>query len=204
MRVLITTCNTSWIHKIVVGVLVQCLSDNRYQTNLIMPTHTPYENGLNRICKDIVTGAQPCDYWLNIDSDNPPMNNPLDLVELDKDIIGCPTPIWHDKGQGDYPICWNAMTNVGEGYKEYPVTQGLQEVDAIGSGCMLVARRVLEKMEPPWFVRETDHWGIVQRGHDFLFCDKAREAGFSVWAHYDYLCRHFNEIDLTDVVKAIR
>ncbi|KKM60632.1 hypothetical protein LCGC14_1539850, partial [marine sediment metagenome] len=44
--------------------------------------------------------------------------------------------------------------------------------------------------------------GTVDVGSDYNFCRKAKELGFRVWTHYDYPCRHFNEMDLIEAVQA--
>ena len=80
---------------------------------------------------------------------------------------------------------------------------GLQEVDAVGSGCFLVSRRVMYDLrfkEP--FMRQWNREGLVEKGCDFSFCDKVKAAGYKVWANYDYPCRHFNEIELTEIIQA--
>jgi hypothetical protein len=144
------------------------------------------------------------DYWLSIDADNPPMNNPLNLVELDLDLVGFPTPVWHSEVPGDRPFYYNALDAVGdEGYRPHEDCDGLQEVDAIGSGCFLVSRRVmwaLRYQQP--FMRVWGEDGIVQVGGDYSFCRKVKEAGFRIWAHFDYLCMHFNELELNEVIRA--
>lgn len=200
--VLVSLPNTGWIHKSVVLAAMRLLGDRRHRVNVIMPTWNPYEHSMNRIAKDVLKGGH--DFWLNIDADNPPENNPLDLVDLDRDICGLPTVVWCDKVPGDRPFYLNAMDAVGNEWKPHEPCEGLQEVDAVGSGCMLVARRVLEGIKPPWFVREYAPDGAsVECGPDFYFCRQASSAGFSVWAHFDYPCEHHNEIPLRSAIGSI-
>ncbi|GAG30208.1 unnamed protein product, partial [marine sediment metagenome] len=184
-KVLITITNTNWIHRNTVLVLLKLQLEQRYETVIDLPTENPYENNLNHIVKKFINSD--FDYWLQIDSDNAPTKNPLDLVELDKDIMLLPYLQWHctneDIQKGNYPIYTVIMDDVGEGFKEHKDMKGLQKVDAGGSGCMLIARRVLEKMSP--FVRTYDKHGRVVLGVDFNYCRKAREKGFEVWCHYD-------------------
>ena len=40
--------------------------------------------------------------------------------------------------------------------------------------------------------------------HEELVERMAREAGFTLWCHFGYPCRHFNEIDLHDAALAIK
>ena len=175
----------------------------------MLPQHNPYENGLNRIVKEFLEGNW--DFWFNMDSDNPPMkgSDPLSLVEMNYDIVGFPTPVvyYFEDEPGDTPYYLNAMdfddNPDGWGWKPTESVPGLKEVDAIGSGCMLVARRVLETMPKPLFMREYDKNGIVVRGHDYLFCKNAKEIGFKVYAHFDHQCRHFVEVDVLTYTRAL-
>jgi hypothetical protein len=52
----------------------------------------------------------------------------------------------------------------------------LHRVPAVGAGCLLIRRHVLESMPKPWFEHTTPGWN-----EDFHFCEKATGAGFEVW-----------------------
>jgi len=205
MKILVSVPNTGYIHKQVVFVLLRLQLDTRYKLTIILPTHNPYENNLHHIVKDFAEGDY--DFWLNIDSDNPPLENPLDLVELDKDILGLPTPVVHmdDKHLGDSPVYLNAYDYVPEkdAYKMHTPTEGLQKVDAVGTGCVLYSKRVFEnpKMRQAPFLRKVLPDGRVDKGNDISFCERARENGFEIWAHYVYQCRHYNEVDALEMDK---
>jgi hypothetical protein len=182
------------------------LNAQRISGDIIMPSMSPYENSLHHIVKDILN--RDYDYWINIDSDNPPMQNPVNLVFEDRDVIGCPTPVWHwsPEKAGDRPIYWNGYDYVSEedGYAEHGPPEGLQSVDAVGTGCIVIARRVLEhpKMQHGCFQRSTTSDGRVIKGNDIMFCERARDAGFKIWCHYDFPCRHFSELNLEEVARA--
>ena len=172
-----------------------------------MPSHKPYENNLHHIVNDFMKGDY--DFWLNIDSDNPPMHNPLDLIELDKDIIGLPTPIWHYVGKkGERPIYWNGYDydQSNDAYREHPVREGLQKVDAVGTGCILISRRVFEneQMRKKPFERKLNEDGTVNKGNDISFCERVREQEFEIYCHYDYPCDHFSENSLTETSNAFK
>jgi hypothetical protein len=210
-NVLVSFPNKGWIHKLVFMAGAKLLNDSRYNVNVIVPTHVPYENNLHHIVNDFVSekieGGE-YDYWLNIDADNPPMRNPLDLIALDKDIIGCPTPVYHftNEIKGERPWYENAYKYIPEkdAYTEYSVKDGLQRVDAVGTGCVLIARRVFEnpEMRKGAFTRKLNPDGTVERGNDISFCERATANGFGIWAHYDFRCQHFNEIEMHEVIKA--
>lgn len=205
--ILITVPNEHWIHSQVALTLLKLLQDGRYRVRIDLPSRRPYENNLHHIIRDVLDGG--FSHWLNIDSDNPPRNNPLDLVALDKDVIGLPTPVWHYTAMpGERPLYWNAYQwdPAKAAYREWPTRTGLQEVDAVGSGCLLVARRVLEHpaMQGGPFTRRLDAHGCVHTGADLMFCERARLAGFSIWCHFGYPCRHFAEIDLDEAARAMQ
>ena len=202
-KILVTVPNMHWIHASVAQRLLMLQQDRRYRLSFQFPSNVPFENNLHHIIVSFLKGD--CDYWLSIDSDNPPSDNPLDLVELDKDIIGLPTPIWHCTGNGERPVYLNAYKLAEDGaYNEYQPQKGLQEVDAVGTGCFLMARRVFEhpSLQKGCFTRTLYPDGRVEFGNDLSFCKRAKKAGFKVWAHFDYMCDHFNELSLSEMHRA--
>lgn len=194
-----------FIHKHVVMASWRLLADKRYDVKPICPSWNPFENNLHHIINDFLEGDY--DFWLSIDHDNPPIKNPLDLVEYDRDIVGFPTPVWHNTKNGDRPIYWNGYDYVSEedAYREHQAREGLQQVDAIGTGCFLIARRVLlhPDMQAP-FIRTLNSDGTVNKGPDLIFCEKARAAGFEIFCDYDRPCMHFQALELNEVVQAFR
>lgn len=205
-KILVSVPNTGSIHKLVSLATNKLLMDKRYACNIIYPTHNPYENNLHHIVNDFMAGDY--DFWLNIDSDNPPEANPLDLVTYDLDVIGLPTPVWHFTGKtkGERPIYENAYKYVPseDAYTEWPDKVGLQRPDAVGTGCVLYSRRVFEnpEMRKAPFQRIWNADGTVERGNDISFCERATKQGFLIFAHYDYRCKHFCELELHEVARA--
>jgi hypothetical protein len=205
---LVTVPNDRWMHKRVSDVRLLMQADGRYTLHFESPTERPYENNLHHIVNAFCEGTY--DFWLSMDSDNPPMKNPLDLVELDRDILGLPTPVWHYTGEiaGERPIYWNAYDYDREcdAYREHEPKRGLQRVDAIGTGCFLIARRVFQHpgMRQAPFQRKCHADGTVNKGNDISFCERARARGFEIWTHYDYPCHHFCTVDLVEVEQAMK
>lgn len=203
-RITIGIPNTGWIHKeLVVYLLKTTLKYHKqYSINIDVQSGKPLESTRNRIVKKFL--EDDGDYLFFIDSDNPPSskNNPIELVEEDFDIVVMPTPMWAAANRdvaasGIFPIKINAMQSIGEKYDESPYMRGIQEIDGAGTGCMLIARRVFEKVYPA-FERIFDEHGITEYGSDLYFCRKARDKGFKIHAHYDYPCSHYKEINLLD------
>lgn len=193
-----------WSHSSVTNAVIAMLQDQRYVVRHKFPELTPYVNSLHTCMQAAIESN--ADYWLTIDDDNPPLRNPLDLVELNCDIIGFPTPIWCPSELGVRPWSWNVMDRDEEvdGWRPHVPSQPpqLEEVDAVGSGCMLVARRVLDAMryEQP-FARTWNSDGTVRDGADFSFCRRAKAAGFKVHTHFGYPCRHFKQVDLYEMIE---
>lgn len=46
-----------------------------------------------------------------------------------------------------------------------------------GLCCMLNSRKILERMQAPWFAEKPE---TLELGEDWFFCDRARGAGFTV------------------------
>lgn len=201
-RVYLTVPNGSgWLHKHVHFAICKILADSRVQIRHDCPTHSPYVQNLHKCMWDFLNGGD--DYWLSMDDDNPPINNPIDLIEYDCDVIGLPTPVWHSAVPGDRPWYYNALDAKDDGFVPHEPCEGLQEVDAIGSGCFIVSRRVmlaLKDKQP--FMRTWNEDGLVEVGGDYSFCRKVKEAGFKIWAHYDYTCDHFNELSLREAINS--
>lgn len=58
--------------------------------------------------------------------------------------------------------------------------KGLTKIHAAGSAGMLIRRKVLETLSDPWFRPAPDADGLNE---DLYFCQKVREAGFSLWCN---------------------
>jgi len=58
-------------------------------------------------------------------------------------------------------------------------------------------------MQKGAFTRKLNPDGTVDKGNDISFCERAREAGFGIFAHFDYPCDHMCEISLLECIRAI-
>jgi hypothetical protein len=126
---------------------------------------------------------EKADYLLWLDSD---MRFPKEtighLILRDKPIVAAnyatrrmpvkPVAMMDDKGK------------IGRVYTA-PDSEGLQPVDYVGMGVMMVKREVFEKIEAPWFAIPYSTIGNHYIGEDVFFCKKAREAGFEVLLDHD-------------------
>lgn len=199
-KVLVSIPNVGNIHHGTLHAVRRLERDGRHDVHVVTPVAVPYENNMNRIAEFVKHGS--FDWWLNIDSDNEPVRNPLDLIALNLDVVGCPYP--SVKIGEPHPLFWSVFTRHPDGWRPRLHLNGndLVEADAVGSGCMLVSTRVLSSVPAP-FLREYSEQGLVVEGADFAFCRRVREAGFKVWAHYQYPARHHKTVDLYEIALAM-
>jgi GT2 family glycosyltransferase len=120
----------------------------------------------------------------------------IQMADYDKDIIGglC----FGFLKEMIIPFCMKLNKQGTYDMAEIAIKSGVQECDAIGSGNMMIARRVLEDIPHP-FRNEYDSEGIKRRGLDFNFCKRAKEKGYKVWVDTDLLCSHFTRANLKDI-----
>lgn len=157
-------------------------------------------------CNRAVASIQPQEDWIMFMGDDHvfPPNLALQLLskmykdDLDVIVPVCfkrefpPTPVLYKYGE---PVKGAEMSKYA--YDEntnqflYPINLnafpggGLIEVDGAGSAGMIVRRRVLEAIEPPWFRLGVGHWG-----EDLDFCRRTQEAGFKIHADLDMSLGH--------------
>lgn len=126
---------------------------------------------------------------LFVDSD---MRFPADtldrLVAADKDIVAA------NYVQRTAPQWWTSRFD-GEWISSVGRT-GLQEVEAVGFGVILIRLSVFDALARPWF--DTPYDGQNHVGEDLYFCQQARNAGFSVWIDHDLSqqVRHQGTVEL--------
>lgn len=115
-----------------------------------------------------------------------------------EDIDGvCPLGKEHEEEQGRWyrPLA-KEFASFFKRHPEYEEMPGatvlpmtpdtLVEADALGTGCMLIKREVLEAVGYPWF---KCHEG-TPGGEDFYFCERAKEHGYGVWGDFSVQCNH--------------
>lgn len=140
---------------------------------------------------------QGFDYLFMVDDDNPIPPETLELmIADDKDIVIAPILSRNPVEKNYHPLCafYSEVVDVkGKSLRMYhPIKEfkdegPLHKIDAGGTGCILIKRRVLEKM----FEKYQDHmfeFGDVtvngQRrtmSEDAEFCERAVDLGFEIW-----------------------
>lgn len=67
--------------------------------------------------------------------------------------------------------------------------EGLLQVQAVGAGCLLIRREVLEAIGENWFQHgRVDDWDASE---DIIFCEQARAAGYEIFVDLGTQVGHF-------------
>jgi len=113
--------------------------------------------------------------------------------------VGVPVVPTVYRGQAEGDTRWVRTDWVHEWILEHPQLQthraamveprpegALRVVDFTGFHCILVHRRVLERMERPWFRATYDK----ANGEDRYFCERAQEIGYEVFVDLSVVAGH--------------
>lgn len=182
---------------------------------LTMVKNHPVDLARNLIVETMLDGSDAT-HLLFLDAD---MTFPIlaaeRLLAADKDIVSgvyfaraeTPSPhVYEFNRRDEGGVYWyrSLAEEFAEWCKRNPghVDQGneaifpshLVKVDAVGAGCLLIKRHVLERMYElygeeayPWFKCHDGSRG----GEDFTFCRRAQAAGFAIWADFGVQCNHY-------------
>jgi hypothetical protein len=172
---------------------------DKYEFTFFEPSDRPISNNRNKIVKKFLAGDW--DILFMLDDDNPPLKNPFDLIEFDKDVIGGIYPGRDDMGIHFHAYMFSPNFPNKIEFIQCPVDkrEGLQQIDALATGCMFVKRRVLEVVKSP-FSDMFDEDGILITNDDMAFSIRCKKAGFEVWTHWDHLCSHYKTMDLLQML----
>jgi len=181
---------------------IRWASDTRFVCHILpVRGRRPVTDARNFLIKTFLDDPQfrKCRYLLMVDSD---MSSPMNLLEMalfDLPIIGALT--FMVKEGAIVPI---AMKRQGRGYSIIsPLpSQQLVEVDATGTGALMIRRDVFSKLRRPYFEYLLDDDGLVRLGNDFYFCMKAKKAGIPVYIHTGYITAHDQMVNIADLYFA--
>lgn len=149
-----------------------------------------------------------CEYILMVDDDILP---PYDILEMTKHAVDIVAGLCYGYNSimGVYPVaykkaengCFRGGTDL-IGWNSEVENKGLTQVDLVGSGCILIHRKVFNKIDKPYFKFVfNDELTEVITGEDIDFCTRAIDAGFKVYVDTDKVCSHFKSIDLKEIMK---
>jgi len=145
------------------------------------------------------------EYLLMIDDDVVPPPTVLDMARHGKDVVAGVCYAFNPQ-RGYYTAAYTPQDGNGRygrvGIGRELEGRGLLEIGLAGSACLMIHRRVLEDLDPPYFKTELDADGVfIADSEDFFFCRKARTAGFSLWLDTGQVCSHFKTLDMRRSVE---
>lgn len=119
------------------------------------------------------------------------------LLAHDVDVVG---GLYVGRQPPHAPKTWRVSAPAGHlvPVQDFTAGPGLVEVDATGTGCLLVRRRVFEVVSAPWFV--ADPSGVNE---DVAFCRAAQAAGFSIYCDTSLSVGHVSAQPITLTVGPI-
>lgn len=195
-----------------VGVLVAVPTRGHvwYETaRALAPYHPQYEreklsvaSGRNRIVRKFLeTNA---DALVMVDDDVIPTPGFVEkLLEAKYDVVGAPVAI---AKLPQHPLFLNVFDVEDNGaiVNVPPQTTGHQRVDAVGSGCILIHRRVLEdhRMKRP-FDQQLNENGEILVGQDLEFCRRVRAFGYTIGVNWEVVCDHYVSLHLNAAQQMI-
>lgn len=126
------------------------------------------------------------------------------LLSLEKDIVG--GLYFGRREEFPAPIALKIEDNATKKYLQFPEDEPTFEVDAIGTGFMLINMDVFKKVDPPYFYHSTpDEWGLNEVpfpnneiGEDVAFCLNMGEQGYKIYANQQLELGHVGEKTFRD------
>ena len=143
-------------------------------------------------CNRAIAGMREGEDWICFMGDDhvfPPEFVLKLLAAMYKDDLDCIVPVCFKRSYPPTPVLLDKPDPKKSLYvpinlDDHP-NGGVIEVHAAGSAGMIVRKRCLDAMEPPWF-----RFGIEGRGEDIDFCERLHEHGFKVHADLDMSLGH--------------
>lgn len=153
--------------------------------DIYMPQLKPHDHCRNDIVKKFLTTK--CDWLLMVDSDVVPPDDICNMINNDVDV--CSAYV-RTTAKGELiPV---GMTKNTDGYyHDFRHSKPeMHKVDAVGTGCILIKRKVFDKLDKPYFRFIYDKDGLLVNGEDFDFCERVDEVYFDA----RYKCKHFTTV----------
>lgn len=165
----------------------------------------------NGIVEDFLDSG--CDVMWSLDSDIVPPRHVLDLLTMHGDkwqAAGAPYPIFMAQpGESQRQIVVTAYKSIDP----HPETkkprlapcavpfEGVDFVDGLATGCLLLKREVFEKLEKPYFEFKYDPVTRAPiEGEDIGFCLKLHRLGIKFFTDFGMVCKHYkNNLDLLEL-----
>ena len=180
----------------VIQLLIQ--AQDRYEVIIGCEIGHQIAHNRNRLVKKFL--ETDCEWIFFIDTDTIPPLNIMDMTEHKLDICSGYYYQWTQRQlmplifkevEGGYIADVGRPTDI----------PNVVEVDATGAGCLLVNRRVFEKIEKPYFLTPYNDEGEALSTEDIYFFKKVKKAGYKIFLDKSMVARHVKTVDLTEIAE---
>jgi len=176
---------------------------DQYQILIPQSPHGPWSCNLAQARDSIVSQAllNGASHLLMCDTDQTyPPDTIARLASHDVDVCGV---LVHRRWPPFDPIFMRGSLKTGyEHVLEDAMYSGkLIEIDATGTGCLLINMSIFDEMCGPWFKFDTIRGSVV--GEDFYFCNRIREAGFRIFVDTSIEVGHLATIEINKTLHQI-
>jgi hypothetical protein len=164
------------------------------QSAIVFLTGMPFDHARNAACQQVLQSNFTWLFFLD-DDVIPPPDALFKLLSRGQDII---SGLYYRRADPIMPVML-ADTKPKPSFITNFQPGSLIEADMVGAGCLLIHRRVLERVPPPKFEWTIDYDGVLteknypeseRRSEDFSFCSKCRRLGFKIVVDTSVLCTH--------------
>lgn len=167
--------------------LINVERQNKYHLDFLFPVSSLLSRNRNMCARE----ALNYDYLLFLDSDIS-INDPAFIDKMLETAYKFDAKIVcgaYRIREADLSYRYTLAYENGEKYDNLKEIKQQCLVDAGGTGIMLIAKEVLQKMEEPWFT-VVDGKDLHVIPEDFNFCKKAKGLGFKIAADPRFITNH--------------
>ena len=175
--------NTGQIH---IGLASFLLSLKDTGCSIMLSDSKPICRNRNHIAQTFLeTGKK---WLLMIDSDIVPPDNILDMRKNDKPICSAYAAVLRGN-DSILPVAGKEISPYQYQFQKEWLKPDLHQVDAVGTGCVLIRRDAFDGLSQPYFeFRYSKATGNLFIGEDYNFCRKSLK---SIWFDSRFKCTHY-------------
>jgi len=198
-KIYLAILNEGTVRVELIKTIMQWQMNGEYEIYLSFPNDKPIESNRNKIVQDFL--KTDCEWLVQIDDDVVPPVDYLNLITYDKDVISGVCYAYRQDAIVPLVLFKNKKDGLWKN-KEINPSDGLIEVDSMGTGAMMIHRRVfVPELQKHPFQSTWRKDGTRRKGLDLYFCEKAKKLGFKIWCHLRYDCSHIVSADLKEINK---
>jgi len=166
------------------------------ESTILTPKFGCHPGDIGRVRNQLVEEAfrHGCTHIIFMDTDQ--VYHDQDLIPR---LMAHNKPIVGGKVHRRWPPFEPILQRGGEHVPDAEIESGgLVEVDATGTGCLLIRMDVFDQIDEPWFAITRDERDQVTCGEDIGFCKKAIAAGLKIFVDCSVNIGHLSTLQVCD------